>query len=201
MNPFSRFLGARQIWAKRHHPQIRGDFSMAGRKKEPASSGEIRADWLFDADGLSPLKSRTMPFIPAAGMASASFLRPFLPTKWRQTGSTVEGDFPLAAHFRKPQTMLRYLFKSAATFASSPQPKPWFSSFKAPDQTSLDPSRLMTFARHFLGQRRDGIALSLGESAGGPLSLIFRLPFPRQARSGTVHVSARNAFAQPNNSR
>lgn len=197
-NRFPCFLGAGQTWLERRYAHIPGDFSAAGRKEERASSGKIRADWMLDVGRLS---FRTVPFIPATGKASASFLRPFLPTQRRRTGSTVGENFPLAAHFRGPQTMLRHLFKSATASASSPQPEPWFTSSKAPCQTSLDPSKIKTFARHFPGQRRDRIALSLGESAGGPLALFFRLPFPRQARSGTVRVSARNAFAQRNNSR
>lgn len=197
-NRFPCFLGAGQTWLERRYAHIPGDFSAAGRKEERTSSGAIRTDWMLD---IGRLPSRTVSFIPATGKASVPFLRPFLPTQRRQTGSTVGGNFPFAAHFRGPQTMLRHLFKSATASASSPQPEPWFTSSMAPCQTSLDPSRFKTFARHFPGQRRDGIALSLGESAGGSLALFFRLPFPRQARSGTVRVSARNAFAQRNNSR
>jgi hypothetical protein len=126
------------------------------------------------------LLSRTMPSIPATGQGSAPFLRPFLPTSRLQTGSPVGEASPLAAHFREPSARLRSLFKSAAGPASSPP------------QTLLDPSRFMTFARHFLGQRRDGIALSLGESAAGRFR--YFPAFPSRVRRGpgqfvSLHVT------------
>jgi hypothetical protein len=100
-----------------------------------------------------------------------------------QTGSPVGEASPLAAHFREPSARLRSLFKSAAGPASNPP------------QTLLDPSRFMTFARHFLGQRRDGIALSPRGKCRGSLPLFSRFPFPRQARSGHFVFSMAHSLA------
>ena len=55
----------------------------------------------------------------------------------------------------------------------------------------------MTFARHFLGQRRDGIALSLGESAAGRCRYFPAFPSRVRRGPGTVRVSRHDAFASP----
>ena len=59
---------------------------------------------------------------------------------------------------------------------------------KTSRQTSPDPTGLLTFARLFLGQRRDGIALSLRKCGAGRWRYPPTFPFACQARCGRPHL-------------
>ena len=84
-----------------------------------------------------------------------------------------EGTIGLEAHSWRSSPWLPAPFKSESVFVRV-SVGVLSHLHKTPYQTSPDPTGLLTFARLFLGQRRDGIALSLGKCPGGPLALFSR---------------------------
>jgi hypothetical protein len=82
--------------------------------------------------------------------------------------------------FRFPSKRSPYLFESPVGVLSH--------LHKTSRQTSPDPTGLLTFARLFLGQRRDGIALSLGKCRAGRCRYFPAFPFACQARCGRPHL-------------
>ena len=188
MNQLSRFLRVEQALSETCRWQIHDHLSAAGRKRERVRSEAVLAGGTFGAGSAEPVAVPDDAFHSSEGPSIRSFPSPVFADATAANRLTCWGSFPLSRPFSRAFGQAPVSLKSAAGPASSPP------------QTLLDPSRCMTFARHFLGQRRDGIALSLGESAGGPLPLFSRFPFPRQARSGTLRVSPLDAFACPNTS-
>jgi hypothetical protein len=87
---------------------------------------------------------------------------------------TDECDYLACHHCREPSLRLPAPFKSGSVAASSALPRSCRTCSKIPFRTFGDPTALLTFARLFLGQRRDGIALSLGEVPCGSLPLFSR---------------------------
>jgi hypothetical protein len=116
-----------------------------------------------------------------------------LSSKSRLPASTpVFGSLHLG--FRFPSNRSPYLFESAVGVLSH--------LHNTPCQTSPDPTRLLTFARLFLGQRRDRIALALGKCRAGRCRYFPAFAFACQARFGMPHlrlVFRTFAFAEINN--
>ena len=99
----------------------------------------------------------------------------------REQTTGVHADFGgLHLGFRFPWRRSPYLFESSVGVLSH--------LHKTPCQTSPDPTGLLTFARLFLGQRRDGIALSLGKCRAGRCRYFPAFPFACQARCGRPHL-------------
>ena len=86
--------------------------------------------------------------------------------------------------FQSLPPFFQALFESTLANPSSP----WSESSRHLPLSSSDPPGFPIFARLFLGQRRDGIALPLGKCRAGRWRYLPAFPFACQARCGRPHL-------------
>ena len=186
MNQLSRFLGVERFHSKRCQWQIHDGLYAACRKRERVRSEAVLAGGSFGAGSAESVAVPDDAFHSSQGPSIRSFPSPVFADVTAANRLTCWGSFPLSRPFLRAfgqapvslQTGGWTHFESSSDLARPIEVHDLCASF----------SRSTT--------RRDS-TFPRGK-CGGSLPLFSRFPFPRQARSGTVRVSPRDAFAQAN---
>lgn len=186
MNQLSRFLGVEQAPSETCQWQIHDDLYAAGRKRERVRSEAVLAGGTFGAGSAEPVAVPDDAFHSGQGPSIRSFPSPVFVDVTAANRLTCWGSFPLSRPFSRAfgQAPVSLQIGGWTRFESS-------SDLARPIEVH---DLCASFPRSTT--RRDS-TFPRGK-CGRAAAAIFPPPSPRQARSGTLRVSPRDAFAQGN---
>ena len=186
MNQSSRFLGVEQALSETCHCLIHADHYAAGWKRDRVRSEAVLAGGTFGAGSAELVAVPDDAFHSSQGPSIRSFPSPVFADVTAANRLTCWGSFPLSRPFSRAfgQAPVSLQIGGWTRFESS-------SDLARPIEVH---DLCASFSRSTT--RRDS-TFPRGK-CGGSLPLFSRFPFPRQARSGTLRVSPRDAFAQGN---
>jgi hypothetical protein len=186
VNQLPRFLRVEQALSETCQWQIHDDLYAAGRKRERVRSEAVLAGGTFGAGSAELVAVPDDFFHSSQGPSIRSFPSPVFADVTAANRLTCWGSFPLSRPFSRAfgQAPVSLQIGGLTRFESS-------SDLARPIEVH---DLCASFPRSTT--RRDS-TFPRGK-CGGALPLFSRFPFPRRARSGTLRVSPRDAFAQGN---
>ena len=154
MNQLSRFLEVEQALSETCRWQIHDDLYAAGREKERVRCEAELVGGTFGAGSAELVAVPDDAFHSSQGPSIRSFPSPVFADITAANRLTCWGSFPLSRPFSRAfgQAPVSLQIGGWTRFESSAGAL--FTGSLAPCQTLLDPSRFMTFARHFLAACR-----------------------------------------------